>query len=40
MCIDRIWFQSLVFIVGIKNIVKIMQEFLEEGIEKQSNIFE
>ncbi len=32
--------QSLVFIVGIKNIVKIIQDFLEGGIEKQDNIFE
>jgi hypothetical protein len=30
----------LTFIVGIKNIVKIMQVFLGGGIEKQCNIFE
>jgi hypothetical protein len=32
--------QSLTFIVGIKNIIKIMQEFLEVGIEIPCNIFE
>jgi hypothetical protein len=30
----------LTIIVGIKNIVKIMQEILEGAIEKHSNIFE